>query len=84
VKVYEMDDEPTIYAAHDWQEAVALYVKESGAQVEDGWPCELNDAELDKPRPEYDENEQPTGETTTIRIWLEEATEPGYLCGAMR
>ena len=84
MKAYEMDDEPTIYAANDWEEAVVLYVRDSGAQVDDGYPLELPDAELDAERPDYDEDERTTGTKTTIRRWLEAATEPGYLCGAMR
>jgi hypothetical protein len=84
MKAYDMDDEPTTYAANSPEEAVALYVRDSGEQVEDGYPCELTDAALDAERTEYDEDERPTGRTTTIRRWLEAATEPGYLCGAMR
>jgi hypothetical protein len=84
MKAYEMDDEPTIYAADSAMVASALYTLESGERLEDGYPRELTDAELDAERPDYDEDERPTGEATTIRRWLEAATEPGYLCGAMR
>ena len=84
MKAYEMDDEPTIYAANRAREAAMLYHTPGGEPLEDGFPRELTDAELDAERPDYDEDERPTGEATTIRRWLESATEPGYLCGAMR
>ena len=42
---------------------------------------ELTDAELDHPWPEFDENEEVTGNQTSIRNWLSEASVPGYLCG---
>lgn len=79
-----MDDEPTIYAADSAEEATMLYGKLGDLPLEPGYPRELTDDELDAEQPDYDENEEPTGVGTTIRHWLEEATEPGYLCGAMR
>ena len=84
MKAYEMDDEPTTYAANSAEEAVALYAQDSGEPVEEGYPRELTDAELDADQADYDDDERPTGMTTTIRRWLEAATEPGYLCGAIR
>jgi len=84
VKAYEMDDEPTIYAAHDADAAAMIYILDGGEEPQDGYPRELTDEELDRERPDYDEDERQTGETTTIRRWLEVATEPGFLGGAMR
>lgn len=84
MQAYEMDDEPTVYAANSAWEAAALYVADSGEKLDEGYPRMLTDEELDQPRQDYDEDERPTGKTTTIRRWLEAATEPGYLCGALR
>lgn len=84
MKAYAMDDEPTIYAADSAEEASRLYGETGALPLEDGYPRELTAEELDAEQLEYDENEEPTGESTTIRRWLEAATEPGYLCGAMR
>jgi len=80
---YEMDDEPTYYAAKSAEEATQIYTEDSGEPVEDGYPRMLTDAELDAPRADYDENERPTGETTSIRYWLAETTAPGFLAGRM-
>jgi len=84
MNAYEMDDEPTIYAATTASQAVRAYVSDSDEKLEAGYPRLLTDAELDAEHPDYDENERPTGGTTTIRKILEAATEPGYICGAMR
>lgn len=84
MRAYEMDDEPTIYAANSAWEATTLYIADSGEKLEHGYPRMLTDGELDAEQPDYDEDERPTGETTTIRRWLEAATEPGYLAGSMR
>lgn len=43
---------------------------------------ELLDAALDEPQPEIDENEEFTGEMSSIRNWLAECPEPGFLCGS--
>ncbi|MBZ0297410.1 MAG: hypothetical protein K8L99_32920 [Anaerolineae bacterium] len=84
MKAYEMDDEPTIYAANDDVAAAMLYILDCGEEPQEGYPRELTDEELDRQRPDYDEDERPTGEMTNIRSWLDAATEPGYLCGAIR
>lgn len=88
MKAYEMNDEPTIYAADDDVAAAMLYILDGGGEphvgYSEGYPRELTAEELDREIPDYDENERPTGQTTTIRHMLEAATEPGYLCGAMR
>jgi hypothetical protein len=76
-----MDDEHTLYAAGDAQEAASLYACDTFELVkfEDGYPRELTEKELDEQRPDIDENEQPTGGTTTIRAWLELASCSGPL-----
>lgn len=84
MQAYELDDEPTIYAANSAEEAATLYLLEGEGELGCGYPRELTNDELDEPILDYDENERPTGEITTIRCWLDAATEPGYICGAMR
>lgn len=81
LKAFYVDDMPTIYAAATIEDAARLYEQDLGEPCEDGYPREVSEAELDKPTPDYDYNEQPTGEMTTMRAWLEEAS-PGFLCGA--
>lgn len=81
MKAFWMDDENEIYAADTPEEATAFYAADCGEPPDDGYPRELTDAELDADRADYDEDEKPTGKMTTVRRWLEEATEPGYLAG---
>lgn len=80
---YEVDDEPTIYAAYNAWEAASLYTADSGVKLERGYPRMLTDAELDAER-----SDRPAavvvGVPSTIRRWLEAAKEPGYLAGAVR
>lgn len=78
---YEMDDMPTIYAATSAVHAANLYAEDTGELPGEGYPRELSDAELDAPQAETDEDERPTGETTSIRAWLAEAAFAGFLCG---
>lgn len=83
LKAYAVGD-TDIYAAESVEDAVAL------ANIDIGNPtfydaegvAELTDADLDKEYPEFDEDERLTGGTTTIRKWLEEANEPGWLAGS--
>lgn len=42
---------------------------------------ELDAEELDAEIDEIDENEQPTGNKTTYRRYLNETTEPGWFAG---
>lgn len=81
LRAYEMDDEPTIYAATSAVHAANLYAEVDGELPEDGYPRELEAAELDAEHPDTDEDERLTGGTTTIRKMLAAATEPGFLCG---
>lgn len=83
LKAFHCDD-LDIYAAHDADEAKSLWRAMVGGDMDmaDGYPKELTDAELDQPQPEFDENEQRTGEWTSVRDFLNQATEPGWLCGS--
>ena len=69
-----------IYAALSSDQAARLYEDETGESCEEGYPCELSQEELDKPTPEFDEDENQTGDMTSIANWLREAS-PGFLCG---
>lgn len=81
MQAYEMDD-CSIYAAESEAEAIRIYTEDCGEQLDPGYPRELTDEELDKPQPETDEDERPTGRMTSIRKWLQEQTWPGFLCGS--
>jgi len=81
LKAFYVDDMPTIYAAATPEEAARLYEEDVGDPCDDGYPREVSATELDRSIPEFGEDEQPTGEMTTMRTWLEEAS-PGFLCGA--
>lgn len=83
MKAFHIDDE-TIYAGATADEAVAAYLADVGEDaefIEDGYPREVTDAELDAPTPEIDEDERPTGAMTSMRAYLNEMTEAGYLAG---
>lgn len=81
LKAYYVDSMPTIYAAESAEEAARLYLEDIGDdEMEAGYPYQVAEEELDRPTPEFDEDEQLTGEMTTMRAWLEEAS-PGHLCG---
>ncbi len=81
LKAFYVDDMPTIYAAATPEEAARLYEEDVGDPCDDGYPLEVSAAELDRSIPEFGEDEQPTGEMTTMRTWLQEASA-GFLCGA--
>jgi len=82
LKAFQCDDSD-LYAAHDADEAAALHFDLVGDEPEDGYPRELTDAELDAPIPAFDEDENPTGEITSIRQFLaEHGDEPGWLAGS--
>jgi len=85
LKAYACDDSD-IYAARDEAEAARLWHETVGEDevMDDGYPCELTDAELDVRYPAFDENENRIeGETTSIREMLaEHGSEPGWLCGS--
>lgn len=81
MQAFWVSEEYEVYAAHSTEEAVNIYTETVGEPPEDGFPRLLTDPELDKEYQDIDEDEQPTGETTTIRQLLSEATTSGYLCG---
>ena len=82
MNAYEMDDHPTIFAAHTAEEAAGLYWAETGTNPEDGYPRQLTDAELDQQIPELDENEADTGRLTSVRAMLTGQHFPGFLASA--
>lgn len=82
LKVYACDD-CDLYAAESIEQAAQLYREQVGDDPGDGYPRELDDAELDAPQPEFDEDEQLTGGTTSVRQMLaEHGDEPGWLAGS--
>lgn len=81
LKAFYVDDMPTIYAAESAEEAARLYEEDVGDPCDEGYPQEVSETELDRSIPDFGENELPTGEMTTMRAWLDEAS-PGFLCGA--
>ena len=85
LKVYQVGDYD-LYAAETGQQALDLYRKDedleesgSGEDFVKAEVRELSDAELDAELPETDENGALTGRMTSIRRWLSEKGEPGWL-----
>lgn len=85
LKAYQCDDYD-LYAARDAEEAKRLWHEQCGHDdpMEDGYPRELSDAELDRRQPAFDEDGTLIeGETTSIREMLaEHGDEPGWLAGS--
>lgn len=82
LKVYQCDDSD-LYAAESAEQAAELYKDMTGEKPDDGYPRELTDEELDAPQPEFDENENRTGGTTSVRQMLAEHGDgPGWLAGS--
>ena len=85
LKAYQCD-ESDVYAANDVEEAKRLWREHVGGDepMDDDYPRELDDEELDKRYPAFDEDERPIeGETTSVREMLaEHGNEPGWLCGS--
>lgn len=72
-----------LYAAADATQCAKLYEEHCGDKLEDGYPEELTDAELDASQPEFNEDGERTGGTTSIRQMLaEHGDEPGWLAGS--
>lgn len=78
LKAFQIGDD--LYAAASAEQAASLFTEQTGE------PCdeevrELDDAELDKPQPEFDEDEQIIeGAFTSVRQMLREhGDEPGWL-----
>lgn len=79
LRAFWVDDE-TVYAALDAEQAAVLYEQDAGIACEEpGYPRELNQVELDEPIPAIDDDERPTGDTTSVRRALEAAREPGMI-----
>lgn len=84
LKVFQCDDSD-MYAAESAEQAEALWHDMVGDEpIDEGYPRELTDAELDVRYPAFDEDERPIeGETTSIREMLaEHGDEPGWLAGS--
>lgn len=83
LKAFQCGDE-AIYAARDAAEAAALYRAQTGEvePLDEGYPVELSEAELDRRYPVFDEDEQCVpGQTFSIRELLAELGDtPGWLC----
>lgn len=80
LKVYHVD-ETTLFAARSAEHAAELFAEWTGDDVDVASVEEASNEFLDKPIPEFDENEMPTGRTTTVRSWLKDA-EPGFLAAS--
>ncbi|NID15430.1 hypothetical protein [Luteibacter yeojuensis] len=77
-------DETELFAAVSAEQAAELYEDWTGEAPEAPYPAELTDAQLDEPIPDFDEDENPTGEMTSVRQFLaEHGDEPGWLAGSM-
>jgi len=82
LKVYKCTD-CDWYVAESLEQAKELCEEAIGEPCEEGYPVELTDAELDKPTPEFGEDEAPTGNMTTIRQMLaEHIGGPGWFAGS--
>jgi len=72
MKAYCINDDE-IWAAHSLEEAIADYEQTSGEKLENPEDVrEATDVELDARIKEYDDNEEPTGNTVSMREWLRE------------
>jgi hypothetical protein len=83
LKVFQCDDSD-LYAAESAEQAAKLYGEMTGEEMDEGYPCELSDAELDIRYPAFDEDERPIeGQTISVREMLaEHGDEPGWLAGS--
>ena len=80
MKAYRMT-ECEVWAANSIEEAIADYRREILDDLDADDVRELTDAELDDPLDEFDEDGEPTGETTTLRARLAQMTSCGLLAG---
>lgn len=79
LKAFRFDED--LYAAETVEQARACWKEDTGEEYADEVQ-ELDDTELDAPQPEFDENEERTGGTTSVRAMLSEhGDEPGWLAG---
>jgi len=71
-----------LWAAETAEQAKQDYERETGELCVDGYPQELTEAELDKEYPEFDEDEAPTDNMTSVRQMLREHGDTvGFLAG---
>lgn len=82
MKAFWMNPDYTIYVADSADQAKALYEADTGDVLDDVYPIEVSEAELKQQRIKHDERHNPTKERTSILEYLNEATEPGFLCGS--
>lgn len=78
LNAYQVDD-ANVYAGATAEEAADAFAEDVGEIVNMADVRQLTDAELDADIPEFDENEAQTGNMTTLRAYLDEATAPGFL-----
>lgn len=81
MKAYRVNEDE-LWAHHSLEQLRVDYKAETGEDIDDD-ADEVSDEFLDALIPEYDENEAPTGEKTTLRRYLNEMTEPGFLAGTL-
>lgn len=81
MQAFWMNPDNVVYAATTAADAAALYEAETGEPVEEYYPQELTDAELDTQMIKHDASGNPTEFRTSIREYLDAATKPGFLCG---
>ena len=81
LKVYKCTD-CDWYVAESAEQAKELAEADMREPLEDGYPEELTDEQLDEDQPEFDEDERQTGNSTTIRKMLaEHVGSPGWFAG---
>ncbi len=73
-------DEDAVWAGITAADAAMTAFTETGETYDADACRELTDAELDRDFPETDDDENPTGERTTLRAILAGMTEPGIVC----
>jgi hypothetical protein len=79
MKAYYINDDE-IWAANSLEEAIADYEQTAGEKLENPEDVrEATDAELDTQIKEYDDNEEPTGDTISMRQLLREKYFVGML-----
>ena len=81
LKAFEVSD-CELWAAETADQAAADYERETGEKCEDGYPRELTVPELNTEQPEFDEDENETGGTTSVQQMLLEMAGPGFLAAS--
>lgn len=81
MKAFWMNPDNVVYAANDSEGAKQLYETATGEAVDEFYPQEITDAELDTLQIKHDSYGNPTAERTSIREYLNTAISRGFLCG---